>query len=48
MRNGSSNSAWETEVNQFKGDPAQAFWFFDLEMIEATLSDPHVHSALPF
>lgn len=25
-------------VNQFKGDPAQAFWFFDREMIEATLA----------
>lgn len=23
-------------VNQYKGDPAQAFWFFDREMVEAT------------
>lgn len=38
MEKNEKPSSIPAPVNQFEGDPAQAFWFFDREMIEATLA----------
>lgn len=38
MEKNEKPSSIPAPVNQFKGDLTQAFWFFDREMIEATLA----------